>query len=150
MSDGNNPDTDYAAELAKIRARRATLAEAREARAAPSIQEQLAAEQRALADDEALDRLETEHGRVGSVIEIVRTEIGSVIVRRPHMAVFRRFQDDKQDTTALEKLVRPCVLHPSKTEFDRMCEELPFILQKCADACCRLAGVRVEESRTKA
>jgi hypothetical protein len=147
-ADGNSSDS-MAAELAAIRAKRQALAEAREARQTPSDAEQLAREQRELADDEALDRLETEHGRIGSAIEIVRTDVGGVIVRRPHMAVFRRFQDDPKDTKALEKLVRPCVLHPSKTEFDALCERLPFLLQRAADACCVLAGVRRDDVREK-
>jgi hypothetical protein len=144
---GNTPDLE--AQLAEIRSKRAKLAEARELRALPSAAEQLATEQRALADDEALERLELEHGPVGKAIEIVRTDVGAVIVRRPHMAVFRRFQDDSKDTAALEKLVRPCVLHPSKAEFDRMCEELPFTLQRCADAVCKLAGIRKEDIQAK-
>ena len=147
MSDGNNPD--LSSQLAAIRAKRAALAEAREARSAPTDAELLATEQRALADDEALDKLEAEYGKVGRAIQIVRSDVGAVIVKRPHMAVFRRFQDDPKDTTALEKLVRPCVLHPSKPEFDRMCEELPFLLQQCADAVVVLAGVRTEETRAK-
>jgi hypothetical protein len=148
-ADGNDNSPDLDAQLAAIRAKRAALAEAREQRAQPSAADQLAAEQRALADDEALERLELEHGPAGKAIEIVRTEVGGVIVRRPHMAVFRRFQDDNKDTAALEKLVRPCVLHPSKADFDRMCEELPFTLQRCADAVCRLAGIRKEDIQAK-
>jgi hypothetical protein len=144
---GNTPDLE--AQLAEIRSKRVKLAEARELRAVPSAAEQLAMEQRALADDEALERLELEHGPAGKAIDIVRTDVGAVIVRRPHMAVFRRFQDDSKDTAALEKLVRPCVLHPSKAEFDRMCEELPFTLQRCADAVCTLAGIRKEDIKAK-
>lgn len=146
---GNNPDTELA-ELESIRAKRQALAEAREARALPTVGESLALEKRALADDEALDRLEQEHGRIGTVIQIVRSNVGGVIVRRPHMAVFRRFQDEgKRDMEAIDRLVRPCVLYPSKPEFDRMCEELPFLMQLVADAVVTLAGVRIDDVKAK-
>jgi len=145
--DANANET--AAQLAAIRLQRQALAEAREARQQPTEAELLAIEQRELAAEQALEKFEQEYGRVGRAIEIVRSDVGSVIVKRPHMATYRKFQDDARDTTSAEKLVRPCVLYPSKPEFDRMVEELPFLLVRCADAVCTLAGVRKEDVRAK-
>lgn len=158
MSADGTPDGGDAAaierQLDAIRDKRAALAAQREQRAQPTAAELLAIEQRKLAEDEALDQMLAEHGRLGEAIEIIRArdDVGAVIVRRPHLAVWRRFQDasgGKDAGQALDQLVRPCVVYPSKAEFDQLVARLPFLLQLCADACARLAGVRVEQAQAK-
>lgn len=147
-ADGTTTDDPTLAKLAEIRARRAALAEARDKRAQPTPAEQLAIEQRELATDEALEAAEIEHGR--DSVECVRTDAGNVIVKRPHLATFRRFQDaGKSDAKTLDLLVRPCLVYPDKATFDQLCERLPFMLNLCADAVARLAGVRMEQQQAK-
>ena len=115
--------TEDEAQLALLRDKRAALAEAREARQIPSVKEKLAIAQRALAVDEAIDRLEQEHGKLGKGIQVVRvddeTDGRAVILKRPIMTVYRRYQDSAgNETKDVEKLVRPCVVFPSIAEFD--------------------------------
>ena len=141
-------DKELETELKAVRAKRAALEDARTARTEPSIAERLATEKRELAEDEVLDRLAEEHGH--KHIELVRCEYGAVIVKRPHLATYRRFQDaGKSDTKTYDQLVRPCVLYPSKAEFDALLEQQPHLLTRCADAVVRLAGVRTEEVQAK-
>lgn len=139
--------TEAQRKLAELRAARAELQEKAEARDTLSTDEQIAIESRALAADQELDKLAAEHGRVGAKIDIVRIDDErdgrAVILRRPNMTVFRRFQDSgTNESKDLDNLVRPCVLYPSKAEFDMLVTELPFLLKRCADVCCTLAGVR--------
>lgn len=143
-----------AARLAEIQAKREQLAAAREQRAEISPEEQLAIAERDLRDDEALDKFEREVGRIGTEIQIVRSSVGAVIVKRPHMATYRKWQAsltrDSDDPGADEiNLVRPNVLHPSKEEFDRLIERQPFLLSRCTSAVCELAGVRKKEIEKK-
>jgi len=142
--------TDIEAQLAAVLDERDKLARAREARSQPTAAELLAVAQRELAEDRELDRLEAEHGKVGRVLLMVRSEVGAVIVKRPHMATFRKFQEAKDiGTKELENLVQPCVLYPTRAEFDGMLKELPFLLNRCADAVSTLAGVRKEDIKGK-
>lgn len=137
-------------QLKAVRARRAALADAQAKRNTPTLESQLAEEMRALADDELIDRYETEVGPQDTMIKVIRSEVGTVIVRRPHRAVFQRFQDKGTVKTAdLEGLVKPSLLHPDKAAFDLMVDQLPALLGRCANACCNLAGVRTEELQSK-
>lgn len=143
-------ETPEEARLREVRAKIDALNEARERRNMMSVDEQIAIEERRLKEAEALDKLEQEHGKVGRDIQIVESDVGAVIVKRPTMAVYRRFQDSgTTETKDLENLVRPCVLHPSKAEFDQMIERLPMLLRHAADACVVLAGLRVKNLQAK-
>lgn len=144
-------DADLTEQLKALRAKRAALADAQTKRATPTIEQQIADEQKALAEDEAIDRFESQIGPQGTHIAVLRTEVGLVIVRRPHRAVFQRFQDKGQIKTAdLEQLVKPSLLYPEdKAQFDAMVDQLPALLGRCANACATLAGVRTEELQGK-
>lgn len=123
---------------------------AREQRYMPTLEEQLAVEAKRLEAEEKLDELEAQHGRVGKEIQLIESDNGFVIARRPTMASYRKFQDTKDtDTKDVELLVRPCVLYPSKAEFDRMCEEKPALLGQVAKVCAELAGLRADEAKKK-
>lgn len=149
MHDGETKDLGE--QLRLIRARRAALADAQSKRNTPTLEQQLADEARGLQDDELIDQFETEVGPQGSHIMVLRSEVGTVIVKRPHRATFQRFQDKGTVKTAdLEGLVKPSLLHPKdKALFDSMVDQLPALLGRCANACCTLAGVRTEEINAK-
>jgi hypothetical protein len=49
----------------------------------------------------------------------------------------------------VEKMVRPCVVHPSPDAFDEICEKQPVVLRRCADAVTTLAGARRDELSAK-
>jgi len=73
-----------------------------------------------------------------------------VILRRPSSIHYKRFRDKgKANTIAFEKLVRPCVVHPDATAFDRILDEEPGTLDRCASAVVELAGFRDEERTEK-
>jgi hypothetical protein len=135
-------------QLAELRAKRAALADAREARAILTPDQEIEKEKRALEQDDALDKAETEHG--AKRVRLVRGDSGAVILKRPHMVTFRKFQDrGTTDSEALEALIKPCILWPTKAEFDALMQEEPALLQRCANAVCALAGVRVDEVTKK-
>lgn len=132
-------------ELAELEAKREAIALRREAFAnAEAEADKLAAAQRGLADDEKIEALELEHGT--RKIAVLRTELGAVVVKRPHLNTFRKFQDHgATDSEALGKLVRPCLVHPDVANFEKICAERPATLMQVANACIRLAGVRSED-----
>lgn len=139
------------AELKELRAQRSAIAAARRAReAARSTSEQIAAERLALADDQAIELAEAEHGPVGRRIALVRTDLGVIVLRRAHPHIFKRYSDKgsiKSDD--LDRLVRPSLVYPEVGKFDTILEELPATLMRCADAIAVLAGVRTEELQGK-
>lgn len=140
--------------LADLAAKRDALQRARDERAKFTPEEQLAIAERALAADEKLDALEQEHGRVGKAIAIVRIDDDAdgraVIVKRPNMTQFRKFQDSSTNTSKdIDLLVRPCVLWPSLPEYDQLVNELPFLTKRVADAVTTLAGVRKSDVSEK-
>jgi len=134
-------------ELEKIREARAVIAAARAQRIGDRAEaEELEREKQLLADDEAMEKAEAAHGPPGRAILAVPTDLGVVIVKRPHAALFRRFQDS--ETTSMqecEKLVRPCVVHPPSAELDKILDQLPATLPRLVVAVGVLAGLRKEE-----
>jgi hypothetical protein len=139
---------DLEAKIAEVRARRAALADASVARQTPTVEETLATEERALVEDEELDRAEEQYG--ARAVRMVRTEVGAVILRRPHIAAFRKFQDAGELTSDhAEELVRSCLLFPSKPELDKLLRQLPGILTQLASVCVELAGHRNVQLKAK-
>lgn len=139
--------------LAELQEQRAALDERREARLKLTPDEQVAIAERALAADKALDELEQTHGKIGVVIQIVRLDDEkdgrAVILKRPNMTVFRRYQDGKNESKDVDNLVRPCVIYPSKAEFDLLVQENPFLIVRCGNVCSTLAGVRRDDVAAK-
>lgn len=142
---GSNKAPTLEDQIAELDAKRLAIVAARQKRADSEYQTtQLAAAQQALADEEALDAAEREHGarRIGTI----ETAMGKVILKRPHMNTFRKFQDKgNTDSNTLEFLVRPCLVHPTMADFERYCAEEPATLIRAANAVSALAGVRAEE-----
>lgn len=149
-AENRTDETPEMQRLRELRMRRQALEDEREARAQPSIEEQIAIEERKVREAEKLAELEQQHGKVGKEIDIVDSEVGAVIVKRPTMNVFRRYQDSgTTETKDWENLVRPCVLYPSRADFDAMCEKIPMLLAHTANKCIHLAGLRAEDIKKK-
>lgn len=142
---------DATSRLDELRAKRAALAAARQARELQrTAAEQLEDEERAFVDDQAIDAAEIEHGPVGKKLAVVQTAMGAIIVKRAHPAMFKRFQDKGSlKHEDLDRLVRHCLVHPASAVFDRIMDELPATMLRCADAVSVLAGVRAEDVSAK-
>ena len=140
-----------AAKLAEVRAKRAAVEDARaKAEAARETDELLEREERALADAEALAKAEAEHGPVGKKIRVVSTPSGSIILKRAGNAAFRRFMDaPKASVDEAERLVKPCVVYPSRADFERITDEYPALWIRLAGALTILAGHKAEELQEK-
>lgn len=141
-------------ELAKLKAERLELEERRhEQEASLRIADEIELERIAIADEKAIGAAVAQHGTLGKRIAALKTPgLGVVIVKRPHHVAFRKWSDTylgKLDGTvsndAYEELVRPCLVHPDRLEFDRYCEEQPALLTRVANVCTKLAGMRGTE-----
>lgn len=135
--------------LAAIKAEREKLAKAREERElAASVASELERESRALEADKAIAEAEEKYG--ASKIAAVHTDLGVIIVRRPHAAIFKRFQDSGEATyEEFDKLVRPSVVYPDKAKFDAILDELPATMGRLGNAVATLAGFRAKEAKGK-
>lgn len=151
MSDGTSATETVQARLEALRAKRAEVAAARRAlEASRAVEQELLDETRALADEQAIHAAEIEHGPIGRRFMAVKTDAGMILVKRPHMNTFRKYQDNGvTDSAALEKLVRPCVIYPDLARYEEILSEVPAALMKCANAVTYLAGVRKEDLTAK-
>jgi hypothetical protein len=133
--------------LAAVKAERQRLTAAREQRNAErEAAEALPRQELALADDKAQDEAEAKHGALGAGIRVVETDLGRIILKRPHAAMYKRFADKSSiETDDIEPLVRHCLVHPSVGQFDAIMEVLPATMLRCADQIALLAGVRLEK-----
>lgn len=138
---------EQATKLEALRAERAALADTAKARAEPSDDEIIAQEERMLAEDRAFDEAQTKYG--AKQVRMVRYDdsIPAVIVRRPHVSAYRKFQDaDEASTEVAGEFVRSCLVYPAGGQaFERLLEQAPAILQKTVIAACELAGHRRKE-----
>jgi hypothetical protein len=137
--------------IQKARAERARLeAEAHDRAELARLEAEAEREERAPRELAALEAAEREHGPRGRKIQVVETDLGIVIVKRPHSALFRRFSDKGSMKTAdLDQLVRPCVVYPDSSTLDRILDELPATLLRLANSVSELAGFRAEEVQGK-
>lgn len=137
--------------LQNARIERARLTEERERRElAASLLEEVEAEERALRDEQAIEKAVAEHGPIGVKLAVMHTPLGVIIIKKPNHVLFRRFQDlGKHDVVECEKLIRPCLVHPDKTEFDRYATELPGTIIPLANLACGLCGVKQGEAAGK-
>lgn len=107
-------------------------------------QEEAAAEQ--------LEHAEAEHGEGRVSLVMSDPDVGFVIVKAPALPTFRKFTDageKAQNSASFESLVRPCVVYPSLKEFDEINKLKPAVLVDCANAVCKLAGVKVAATSGK-
>lgn len=132
---------------ARIKAEREKLRADTEARdKARADEDALAAEELALANEQAIAKAESEHGRIcDGKIGAVETRLGVVIVKRPQAAFHRRFMKGTNGHEDAEKLVRHCLVHPSPVAFDALLEEQPGVLDAITVVCAHLAGLGAKE-----
>lgn len=115
-------------------------------RVARELPDEVEAEEVAARDEEAIADAEEEHGAVGKKILVVRTELGCLILKRPHPALYKKFRDKGDgDTVAFERLVRPCIVYPDAVAVDLILDELAGALDLCANAAVELSGFRAKE-----
>lgn len=147
MSD--EPQTDeLSAKLEALREERLALKAEREARATPSVEEQIAAEENALKAERAFDDAQRKHG--AKQVRLVQCGDTAVIVRRPHWVAFRKFQDQNEFTyDGTEELVMGCLLYPERRALSKLLEAQPGVLAKIANACVELAGFKIDELKKK-
>jgi len=144
-------ESETARRLREVRARRAAVDEARAAAEAErELEVTLEREERALTDAEALAKAEAEYGPEGRKIRALETPMGLIIVKRAGNAAFRRFMDlPKATVDEAERLVRPCRVYPSSSEFDKIVDEYPALWLRLAGAVTKLAGFKAEELSEK-
>ncbi len=115
----------------------------------PTIDEEaaaIAAAEREADEAEAITRACCELGEQGRYFEVVTTDLGAIIVRRPEPVRYRRFQElEAPRVEDIERLVKPAVYWPARTQLDTMLDEQPGILMRIAAAVGKLAGVRRDE-----
>ena len=137
--------------LAKAKAQASQIESERDAEhEAGALEAQVADAERDAEFAVALQAAEREHG--ATKIAAVKTNFsGTIIVKAPHSAAFRRFQDlEAMKMEEIEKLVGPCVIYPAKVAYSKIVDEYPGILPTLATAVAGLAGVRVDVIAKKA
>ena len=141
---------DLQARLKAAQAERARIAAAHsERRELEALQRAVAAEEQAAKDDAGIAEAEIKHAR----IEVVRTELGAIVLHRPDSLVYKRFQDldlKKINREEIYRVVRSALAYPDAGRLDSMLETLPGALGACSNAAARLAGVRDEDIAGKA
>lgn len=160
MNDSND-DTELEAELKRIRAEKAELDEQRAGKEKGHLlRVQLEQARRELSDAKAIADAEDAHGPVfivgetqeveGHKVAAVRTSHGVVIVKKPNHLLYRKFQDSGEaNFKEFDKLTRPCVVHPTKEQWDHILDEEPAAMSRVASAVCLLAGARIKELQGK-
>lgn len=94
----------------------------------------------------AIDAAEQAHGKQNTHIMVHDYGAGVVIVKRPHKAAWDKFADlDKPTQTDAIELVKKCLVHPSKGDFDQLVSELPALPNMLAQKVMLLAGARRTE-----
>jgi hypothetical protein len=127
---------DLKAKLARLREERRKREEAEDHANEP---ERLALEIR---NEEALAEAVRSIGPVGKAIGTVKTRLGIIIVKKPNHMLVRRFRDKGEtDSKAWEDLIRPCLVHPSAEEFDRILEDQNVVLAAVGTMVLRLGGL---------
>lgn len=132
--------------LKAARERRAAAEARMELSEEEALEAELRAEELRAADAEAIAAAEASHGR--DRIAVHHTPMGAVIVKRPSAMHFRRFSSlTKVGPDDAERLVQTCLVHPSRSAFDAIADELPAVPVDVAALCVDLArGERPEVS----
>jgi hypothetical protein len=136
-------DTNLESQLKAVRERRAALLAESEALLAESspLDAQLATEEALERAESAL--LEAQRKFGPKFVALVQTEAGPVVLRAPHIAAYRKFQDAEDlDSDKTEEMVKSCLLHPSKPELDKLLRLQPGALSVLANHAAILAGHR--------
>lgn len=127
--------------IAKAKAARAPLDEAAGRRAELALLEREALrEENALRDGPYIAEAERTLGV--DRIEVVDTDLGAIVVKRPHHQKFNAVMNKGANLTQddLAGLVRTCVVYPEWEKTSEYLTELPATMVALADAVVRLAG----------
>lgn len=150
-----------AQELAALKAERAALANARDARNAESkVAEEIAEQRRLLAFEQAVVEAEEKHGALNRKIGVVHfrradgSVAGSAILKRPNHQIYRRFQltDTKGDaakSAEIDKLIAHCLVWPELAQFETLLEEYPGAAGALLNTIALLSGAGAEETAGK-
>jgi hypothetical protein len=135
-------------QLADVRSARDERAELRR------LQAEKAAKARELRDAPHIEAAEQELGAPGVHIYLVKSDVGTIIVKRPRRTAFTYYQEQVTrkgvPTEELNRqLIGPCLVYPDKQTFDTWVDELPFLITRTADACAFLAGIKQEDLEKK-
>lgn len=146
------------AELARVREARRARTGARDADVElRKLRDDLATEQRLDELERATVEMEEKHGPLNRSIAVVHAVyadghvLGSIIVKRPHHAIWKRLSvilDEVKGTKKSEefdKLIWPNVVWPDQARVEKLFAELPHTETKVVNALAALAGVGAEE-----
>jgi hypothetical protein len=144
-------------DLEALKAERARLVAEREKREVERAEaDEVARVQREIADEQAILKAETDHGPVGSEIQVVQSARGQgvVIVKRPSHASYRQMIDAVANgKTALsainERFAFQCLVYPERSEFERILKTESGMLERVASAAAVLGGLVVEQQGGK-
>lgn len=153
---GERTKEELEAEYSEIEARRAARRKDREARiAAETANARLEEARRLDALEEALVKAEAEHGRRAIAVLHCRypdgSLAGSLIVKRPHLPVFRRFQSAIADLTGpkrdeqIEQFWRQHLVWPDLPMAEAIVRETPATTMRLVDTIAELAGDHAKE-----
>lgn len=146
MNEAAAPELTPEQHLAALKAKRAALKAASAETDSEATARAIAVETRALADDEARAAARKKYGagKYAVVEGIGEHGFDIVIVKRPHAAAFKAFQDKEgAKLDDIESLVTPCVVYPQPEIFSKLITvDQPAVLLRCAEAVCYLAGAR--------
>lgn len=122
-----------------------------ERRELEALEAEAEAAERAVRDARAIVEAEKKLGRRGKAFEVVTTDLGAVILRRPDPIRYKRFVDEaKTSQDEIEAFVRTCREYPPEAEFSKLLEELPGSLGAMSNAVGQLAGIHLAEVQGKA
>lgn len=128
------------ARIKKAREERAELDRARAERdELESLRRQAVREENASRDASAIAKAEEDHG--SEKIAILETELGSIVVKRPHHLHHRTLANKSGALTTddLLKYIKPCVVYPDARTLEAWLEELPGVLIPLSDLAFELA-----------
>lgn len=96
--------------------------------------------------------LEEARGKHGELVLVAAEKAGEVAaLRHPTRAEYQRFKQHRTDqrnrTTALERLVEACILIPNAAEFERVLEKKPVLADTFGEKLLEEAGL--EEAHAK-
>jgi hypothetical protein len=133
---------DLKQRLAAAKAARAALqTKAATVSEADELAAEVAAEERALKEEQALAALVEQYG--AKKLAKIDTDLGAIILFRSAPAAYNRFAE-KSDFKVedVRQLVMPCIKYPTISEFEEILREQPGTLFVCANALAHLAGAR--------
>lgn len=131
---------DLKKRLAAAKAARAAL-QAKPVNEADELAAELAAEERALKEEQAMSALLEQYKP--KQLARIDTDYGAVILLRSAPAAYNRFAEKTEfKIDDLKQLVIPCVRYPSIEAFEEILKEQPGVLTVCSNAIAHLAGIR--------